>query len=482
MPYTRFTAIRIAGLVIALITTMLIQGCTSSHLEIFPELEDPTLTQRSLPVYQLHEDIDAYYFGALERHPDLKHRVDPEFLQQKVDELKQEITRPMNRLEFFRVVGKLTQYFDDGHSLLLWPYPEFEALREAGAKPFPFALVPDAAGRTLLRADYHNRDGALLRAGTEITAINGIPMVEIVDTLQQYAGGESRYLRSQFTLARVGRYLWASYGFIDNFTVAYRDGDTSGVLDIQAAQEWTRKDDSNTDKEFYYRQMDQETGYLYVGHFDIDIDWFEDFVDNSFASIREQGIKTLIVDIRDNTGGNTDSATYLARYFAQQPFRMVSKMSEKLNHDNRGIGAWRGDVGEILETDWDDWVEPMPSDERFDGDTYLLIGPITYSSGIVFATAMQDNGMATLIGAKTGGNANQTAQGNLFNLPNSQLRAYIATRLLVRPNGNLDAGGVKPDRVARPDAESLRQGIDVAVESARKLAREKLTLSTAATN
>ena len=75
---------------------------------------------------------------------------------------------------------------------------------------------------------------------------------------------------------------------------------------------------------------------------------------------------------------------------------------------------------------------------------YLLTGSISYSAAIVFAMTLKDNGFATLVGQPTQGFANQSGQGNLFNLPHSELRAYITTRLLVRPSGELTQQGVQP--------------------------------------
>lgn len=141
-------------------------------------------------------------------------------------------------------------------------------------------------------------------------------------------------------------------------------------------------------------------------------------------------------------------------------------MLERLNADNRGLFDYRGEQGEVLQSEWDDWVTPMDKGVRFEGDAYVLVSPLSYSSAIVFATAVQDNGMATLVGRETGGYANQTAQGNLFNLPNSELRIYVATRMLVRPNGNAEVSGVIPDIVVTTSDEQIREGVDADIQAA----------------
>jgi C-terminal processing protease CtpA/Prc len=90
---------------------------------------------------------------------------------------------------------------------------------------------------------------------------------------------------------------------------------------------------------------------------------------------------------------------------------------------------------------------------------YLLTGSVSYSAAIVFATTLKDNDFATLVGQPTQGFANQSGQGNLFNLPHSELRAYITTRLLVRPSGELTQQGVQPHYEVEP-GNSITQNID----------------------
>ena len=120
----------------------------------------------------------------------------------------------------------------------------------------------------------------------------------------------------------------------------------------------------------------------------------------------------------------------------------------------------------MIHTPWTDEVSPKSEAKRFAGDVYVLVGPVTYSAAIVFATTVQDNQMGTLVGEPTGGYANQTAQGNLFNLPHSQLRAYVATRLLVRPNGASEVTPVMPNVRVQPDMAS---GSDTALTKIKEL-------------
>ena len=277
-------------------------------------------------------------------------------------------------------------------------------------------------------------------------------------------------LESKFAANRFGLLLWAVFGFIDDFELQYEEAGKQKTLTVSMSQNWQKNNtEEKYNEDFYFKVLPNKVAYLYIGHFDVDPDWFEDFIDQTFKKIKDKNMTSLIIDVRDNTGGNTDTATYLASYVANKKFKMISNLEEKLNEDNRGIFNYRGAVGALINTPWQEWVTPVSKAKRFTGQTYLLISPITYSAGIVFATSLKDNDFATLIGQETGGNANQTAQGNLFNLPNSQLRAYITTRMLVRPSGSMKIEGVKPDYEIILTPKAMRAAQDLGINKALEL-------------
>lgn len=448
-----------------LVVMIVMSGCTAKHLEIFPDLSNPGLISKKIAVEKLREDIDALIAGIIERHPQVTGYANPDLIYEQAEALKAEITEPMTRTAFFKHVGSLSYLFNDGHTFLLWPYQEYQSLTERGVLTFPFALDIFPEG-VFLKYDYQ-LNGKVLAKGTQIVSINDIAVNDIFARAQKFVGGETVILRKHIVASRFPMMLWAVFGFVNEFKLVVNRKGRLQTFDIEENDRWHRTENAEemAREDFVYQQMDKATGYLKVATFDVSPDWFEDFIDQTFEQIKRQGIKNLIIDIRENGGGNTDTATYLAQHISSKPFRMISSMRERLNRDNRGLFNYRGEVGEILQEDWQEWIEPAEREQRFDGHTYVLISPLSYSSAIVFATAVKDNNMATLVGRETGGYANQTAQGNLFNLPNSELRVYVATRLLVRPNGNLRVGGVTPDILVKQNTRQIEAGIDADIEA-----------------
>ena len=459
---------------LTVIATLGITGCKQSHLDLMPPLDDPSIMGKKLTVAEMHKDIDAFVGGVLERHPELSEYADEDSLYEAVIDIKTEANAPMNRTEFYRVIGKLSHLLNDGHSLLIWPYPEFQQLLDQGHKPFPFEVAISPAGDLYIKHSYQKAELALV-AGTQILAINGIEAPTLIDQLQQYRGGESRLLREQIIARRFGLSLWAGMGFIDDFELEIAlDGKISS-LTIRKDQPWRQTSPISAlqQGEHHYTQLQSGIGLLYLAHFDIDPAEFEDFIDQTFVKIQQDKIHSLIIDIRDNTGGNTETVAYLSRHLADKPFKLISSVREKLNQDNRGWFNYKGKAGEVITKQWQQWEKPVPAQKAFPGDVYLMVGPSTYSAAIVLATTLEDHHFATLVGEQSGGFANQTAQGNLFNLPHSQLRAYVTTRILVRPNGDTKRHKVEPHHVVNSSPNDIKTQNDVGIQRVLELINDK---------
>jgi len=450
-------------------------ACQGSHLEIMPDLSDETLLTEHLSVEQMHQDIDALLKGALERHPNLGKYTQVSDLKSYTQTLKSQITKPLMRTEFYKIVGQLSHKFNDGHAFLIWPYQEYNLLKEQGAKPFPFEVFINSQQELYIQNDYQSGIEGVV-AESKILSINGISTKDLVLDMQKYTGGESQLLREKVVAARFPVNLWAVYGFIDEFKLEIEVEGKIKTLQITQDQDWQKTEtviSGKTKQEHYFKELEDGVALLYLEHFDIKPSEFEDFVDDSFEQIKTLNIHSLIIDIRNNPGGNTDTVAYLSRYLANKPFRLVSALQEKLNKDNRGWFNYKGEEGEIVDTDWDEWETPMNDDVRFTGNVYLLTGSISYSAAIVFATTLKDNDFATLVGQPTQGFANQSGQGNLFNLPHSELRAYITTRLLVRPSGELTQQGVQPHYEIEPGNSITQNMNDKTIAATLELIRKK---------
>eukprot|EP01034_Spumella_vulgaris_P036068 gene36067-44481_t len=133
----------------------------------------------------------------------------------------------------------------------------------------------------------------------------------------------------------------------------------------------------------------------------------------------------------------------LMPYIAGQPYRTGSTYRKKVLETS----AAKGEVaGQVVQGEIATWHQPQPNNPlRFGGKVYVLIGPATYSSAVLFANTVQDFGMATLAGSGSAARSAQSGGVRKFVLPNTGLALWMPRFVLDPP------AGVRGDGLLRPD-------------------------------
>ena len=149
----------------------------------------------------------------------------------------------------------------------------------------------------------------------------------------------------------------------------------------------------------------------------------------------------------------------LMPYLATKPYRNGSDYLLKIIEGRQKEGQ---KVGDVVHGTQNTWHQPeLDNPLRFKGKVYVLIGPGTYSSAILFTNAMRDYGFGTIAG--TGGAARTMQSGGTQNvkLPNTQIGLVVPRFLLKRPAGG--EGLLEPDVVIAADPFQPVAAIDALV-------------------
>jgi len=136
----------------------------------------------------------------------------------------------------------------------------------------------------------------------------------------------------------------------------------------------------------------------------------------------------IIVDLRQNSGGNTPMVAYIASYFFGAKPVHVTDM------------YWR-DEDKTFEL----WTsENVPGRRSVSQDLYLLVGPSTFSAAEDFCYSLQQLKRATLVGEKTGGGAHM---GRGLQRLSPLFTAFIPVGQSLNPvtKTNWENVGVEPD-------------------------------------
>lgn len=422
----------------------------------------------SIPAELLRDDLRALRLGVLQRHPRYHGRAALEpALEDGFGRVLAGLTGPLPRATAWRHLARLNPLYRDAHTLLM-PWPEGEA-PDATAALFPFGidLAPD--GHLRLRSQWRRgADGLELPARSVVRAINGVGASALLARLEPYSHGETAALRRHMLTLMLPQWMDAVLGWRERFRLELEAdaGGTAQVVPLSPADRWAPVRPPAAMPT--WRALGADTAVLRLPTFDVDENpaAFAAAVAEAFRGLRERRVTRLVIDVRGNTGGQSEAGAQVLRHLIDRPAQQVSSARERLNADNNGWFGWRGAPGTVREFDLgrDGVVEPAPVAERFRGRVAVLIDEMTYSAAILFVTAVQDLRLGVLVGRPTGGFANQTGNMVPLRLRHTGLTAFIPSRVFVRPSGDLREAPVQPDVPATGGAEDGRS--DDALERA----------------
>ncbi|HTB24874.1 MAG TPA: S41 family peptidase [Puia sp.] len=194
-------------------------------------------------------------------------------------------------------------------------------------------------------------------------------------------------------------------------------------------------------------------GYLTINNFE---DWkiVKQF-DSLFTSIIQT--KGLIIDIRNNGGGNSGIGIQILRRITDIPFTTSpAKMLKYISRPGWEV-YWYNDPSEIIE----------PDEKRYySKPVVLLVGARTFSAAEDFAATFKFMKRGKMIGQLTGGSTGEPVG---FDLPGGG-SARVCGKRETYPDGKEFVGiGIIPDIIISPSAEDLQNATDSVKNKALEL-------------
>ena len=177
------------------------------------------------------------------------------------------------------------------------------------------------------------------------------------------------------------------------------------------------------------KMLDEEIGYISVAEFDrVTADQFK----SKIEELQGEGMKRLIIDLRNNPGGEVTTVVSMADYILKDGGRILTVANKKGTEE-----TYDAEDGHSLEI-------PM----------VVLVNGNSASASEVFTGAMKDYGVATIVGTKTFG------KGIVQTLmPLSDGSAIkLTTDHYYTPNGNdIHGKGIEPDLEVELDEEAAQE-------------------------
>ncbi|HEX9984110.1 MAG TPA: S41 family peptidase [Thermoanaerobaculia bacterium] len=376
----------------------------------------------------------------------------------------------MTAREVVRLFQPFVAFGRVGHARLDFPVADYIAARDSG-KILPLDIrVED--GRVFVAHDYTG--DPRLAPGTELLSLDGRPMADEVATIGRYVSGETAYFVNAQLEEYFPRWLWLDRGSIDVFTleVMRPEGRTTVTVAGKSIGE-VEPLKSRWSTRLHQREvriLEGGIAYLRPGPFynveggdSMDVTAFHSFVDGAFAQVLAAGAGKLIVDVRNNPGGDNSFSDHLVAWFARRPFRFSDAFHLKVSPQT--LAAYAPKEGEpydgaslvgrmyaemsrrragetfLFELPY---VQPRAA-SRYEGRVYVLVNRHSYSNSASMAAMVQDYGFATILGEETGDLPTTYASSVRFTLPRTGLSVTYPKSYFVRPNGDRSLRGVVPD-------------------------------------
>ena len=243
-----------------------------------------------------------------------------------------------------------------------------------------------------------------------------------------------------------------------------RDGHVNLYYTADVGRYWSWKDDYPTNFDMklvekylgtdykissgiYYKILDDNIGYLYVGDFSNTIG--ESSLDAIISMLSV--CNGLIIDVRDNGGGSVENARTLASRFTNKDV-FVGYIMHK-------TGPGHSEFSEPEKR----YIETNKYHLRWQKPVVVLANRGSYSATNSFVSDMKCLPLVTVMGDVTGGGSGMPMSSAL---PNGWSVRFSASPML-DADGNHIEFGVAPDIAVSLDKEAACNGIDSIIEAAR---------------
>jgi hypothetical protein len=428
-------------------------------------------------VSELRADVDYVHRKLVSLHPSLYLYISKERLDREFDSLKVSITHPMTANTFYFGLSRVVASVRQGHTRLMPLTPMLSPRQMAkaacnGVSPLA-RLDLELFGDTLYVVK-NDSTKPLLKAGTAIMSADSVTPASLI---AEYRGtftsdGYNTTFTDRLPGKKFAYFLYYRRGFRDSIPCTLRCNDTLRnvwLKPLPAAQNIPKEDmravgQANAEKKLrgydgvtksysktlWFANSDSSVAVMKIS--DFEKGKYKKFYAESFAKIALAKSKALVIDLRDNTGGQLSDINCLYSYLTDtiaaltDSTEVASRTSlwHVINFRNQTpltnvvqgilmplfpawmvytyLGTHKAANGKYYCNFMNSRIKPQKNN-RFEGKVYVLINGCCFSASSIISAELQGTGRAVFAGSETGGALNGCVAGLMpvFRLPHTKL-------------------------------------------------------------
>jgi cytochrome c551/c552 len=413
----------------------------------------------------LKADLRFVHKNLEKMHPGLYRYMARPTLDRFFDSLDHVIAGPMSAQEFFSLLTLLQGKIRNGHTMFLPGDSAMARLNRSG-RLLPLS-VNFAEGKLFIVENYSA--DSTIQPGTEILSINGKTVSSVMEQLlvRQTRDGYNQ----TYPVWILNHYFAPHYSFVfgepAEFSLDLKDA--TGEPYMKRVRALTR------DSIRYFRQAryaarypavnegrgivfqeekEKDAAVLTIRTFDPDLlqslyrQDYKRVFDSVFTQMSRRPIRALILDLRDNQGGDFPPGRTLLSYLLLHP----------------GGFLLDGREARIIQ----------PNAKHFSGALFVLMNGGSFSNTAIVCACLKRDQRAVFIGEETGGNPHIISGDPVeLVLPQTKIKAEISTvtyRIVADSN---DGHGILPDYPLQPTITEILAGKDPVKALALKLISQR---------
>lgn len=380
------------------------------------------------------------------------------------------IVAPLTSRQAWLTISPVLAALHDGHIGVAFPEP---LNSEVFSTPVLFSIADE---RVVVSRDVTQT----IPIGSRVAYIEGMPADRYRATVDRCFGAQTSALQNiRFTHAGPWAFV-ALFGARPSYSIEWLDENGRQRKSIVGSHGGLEHRAPRKRAAYEYRTLHGGTVGLLQYRRCVDLAQFETFLQAMLAQIAARPIKGLIIDVRENSGGDSALSDLLWLSISEKAFRQyrsVTVMASTLVKAEYGRSryiatygerAWHASQGTLITTDVA-LIHPSRRPGGYTGPVYLLISKRTFSAGMSCAAAARDYALATVIGQETAEPVDGTSE--VYERVTTHLRLSVdyTTSLTLGPARRPKNQGVVPNIVIETTAADRIAGKDPVLTAALQM-------------
>jgi hypothetical protein len=394
------------------------------------------------PVNSLHEDYEQLIRVLKKNHPAMYDFTTKNEYERLIKLQDESITDSLTISGFYNILSPLVTEIGCGHSRVHLPNWVW---KDSTVTLLPLDLFFQN-NKGYVIENYSSNNG--LRAGTEILSINGQDIPSVLNQIKKLISTDGNNISAKReVLNQFFNQLLASYScFPRKYEIGFRLSENESIqkMNISSIRAQSYFDAQSKPDSLLQFEIDslKRTAIITIKSFGFydKLEEFKAFVDSTFSQIEHAKIDNIILDLRNNGGGDPICASYLMTYLVNKPVTYFSEPYQTYT--------------ELAKP------QPLPIN-HFTGKLYTLINGICFSTTGHLCALLKYHKVGEFIGTETGGTYTCNDDSQTFRLINTGILVRVARSTFTVAVEKIPRfKGIIPDYIIEPSLQDILTGKD----------------------